>query len=450
VREEDRQSTWLLVAILALAAILRFIGSNNSLWFDEIVTVREYVREPLGVIVAKYNAANNHVMNSVLAHFSVLAFGEQPWAIRLPAVLFGIGGVWAFALVARTLWRWDLALLGTVLFAVSYHHVYYSQEARGYSAFVFFALLSGWSLIRLLDAPSPQDARFYGIVYALSLGFGTWSLLLMVFVIAGQAVVLLAARRFSVLPWMVCGVALAGILYAPMAGALLRYHLDPSRQGPGLMFFLGELRPVALPLLVAAPIGALLALRLLRRAPLQGFLLLAPIALNIVVFPFVLGVSLHPRTFIYALPIAYLLLLEAFDWCLPRFEGLVVAIAGVVAAGSLALLWMFYPLPKQAFQEALDYVAAHRRSGDRVVGLRLGGRAARFYDPSVVVAENLAQTQQVIADPGRTWILLTFRNEMRNAEPSLDEWVEANSRSQVRLRGTIGDGDVEIRVVEKP
>lgn len=190
-----RRSNLLLVAILVIAAVARWVGSSNALWFDEIVTVQNYVRLPLPEIVTTYNAANNHVMNSALAHMAVQALGEQPRTVRLPAIVFGIGGVWAFAFVARTLWPSGVALVGTSLFAVSYHHVYYSQDARGYSAFLFFAMLSAGALFRFLRAQSDRAARLNGVVYALSIGFGTWALLLMAFVILGHAFVLLAAGR---------------------------------------------------------------------------------------------------------------------------------------------------------------------------------------------------------------------------------------------------------------
>ena len=445
---EDRRATWLLVALLAVAALLRGIGANNSLWYDEIVTVREYVREPLTVIVSKYNAANNHVMNSVLAHASVQALGEHPWTVRLPAILFGIGSVWAFYLVARSFWRLDLALLGAALFAVSYHAVYYSQDARGYSAFVFFALLGCASLFRLLDARSDRDARLHGVVYALSLAFGAWSLLLMAFVVAGQAIVLLAARRFRPLAWMIGGMALAALLYSPMAGPLLSYHLSPPESGITFASFFAELRPVAPVILVGAPIGTLLVFRLLGRAPLQTFLLLVPLGLQIVIFPFVLGVSFHPRAFIYGLPVAYFFLIETFDWCLPRLRALVAPAAVVLVAGSLVLLWRFYPLPKQGFTEALDYVASHRTVDERVVGLRLAGRAARFYDPSIAVAESADDARRMVQESPRTWILLTFRNEMRENTRALAAWADANTRLATTIRSAVGDGDVEVRVFE--
>jgi len=122
-----------LILILIISVILRVIGANSELWFDEIATVVNFVRLPLATLLHTYASANNHVLNSVLSHVSVEIFrSEQPWVVRLPALIFGIAGVWAFHLLARQLWRSQVALMGTFMFAVSYHDVFYTQQARGY------------------------------------------------------------------------------------------------------------------------------------------------------------------------------------------------------------------------------------------------------------------------------------------------------------------------------
>src|SRR5262245_15220738 len=129
-----------LFLVMLIAVILRVTGANSELWFDEIATVGNYVRLPFPMLLQTYGSANNHVLNSVLVHFFVAVLGsEQPWVVRLPSILFGVGSVWAFYLVARQLWTNQLALIATFMFAVSYHGVYYAQQARGYSMFLFFA-----------------------------------------------------------------------------------------------------------------------------------------------------------------------------------------------------------------------------------------------------------------------------------------------------------------------
>ena len=79
----------LVAILLAIALVLRIIGLNEGLWYDEIATLVHHVRLPAREIIGHYNL-NNHILYSLLAHFSIGWFGESAWSIRLPAVVFGV------------------------------------------------------------------------------------------------------------------------------------------------------------------------------------------------------------------------------------------------------------------------------------------------------------------------------------------------------------------------
>lgn len=71
-----------------------------------------------------------------------MTFGESGWALRLPAALFGIASVvMVYVLAARYLSRVE-AWVATAVIATSYHHVWFSQNARGYTLIGFLTLLS--------------------------------------------------------------------------------------------------------------------------------------------------------------------------------------------------------------------------------------------------------------------------------------------------------------------
>src|SRR5262249_6175177 len=126
-----RASIATLVALTILAAILRTFGLDRGLWFDEIVTLVESVRPPPAQIVAAYGV-NNHPLYSVAAHGSVAAFGEHVWSLRLPAVIFGTLGIPALYWLGTSITTRVEALVGAAFLAVSYHHIWFSQNARGY------------------------------------------------------------------------------------------------------------------------------------------------------------------------------------------------------------------------------------------------------------------------------------------------------------------------------
>jgi len=448
----------LLIGVLILAATLRFVGANSEFWFDEIATVIGYVRLPASQIIRSYEAANNHVLNSLLAHAAASIWGEQPWAVRLPSILFGVAGVWAFHFLASQLWSGRVALPGTFMFAVSYHHIYYTQNARGYSGFLFFALLATGLLLRELRR-SPSDvagsrsaaARGFGAAYACSLGLGMYAMILMIFVIMGHGVVLLLSRRWRLLGWLLAGVAFALLLYLPMAEDVITYYSNqPTETGHSLLSaeFLQELKP-AIPLLIAASIVApLLLWRLARRHSVAAALIVLPLVFNIVV-PALRGQGVHPRSLIYGLPVAYFFLMEAMEWASARRHLDHAAWIGVLAVTivSIAMLSRYYPLPKQGFRQALQYVAARRAPMDEQMGLTLGGKAARFYDPSVILIETSHELQEWLktAD-AQTWVIYSFPGEMRQSAPELYHWLATATASKASFRGVIGDGDVHVHL----
>ena len=67
---------WIIGGLTLLGTVLRMIGLNHELWYDEILTLVEYVRKPLSEIVSQYSR-NNHLLYSVLAHASLNVFGPK-------------------------------------------------------------------------------------------------------------------------------------------------------------------------------------------------------------------------------------------------------------------------------------------------------------------------------------------------------------------------------------
>jgi mannosyltransferase len=437
---------FLLAAILVLAALLRAIHANAELWFDEIVTVLNFVRVPLRAVVTTYTVANNHVLNSVLTNMSASVFGEAPWALRLPAVAFGVAGVWAFWWVAARLWPATLALIGTLLFATSYHHIYYSQNARGYSAFLFFALVATGCVLRL-SADDARGSAKVTIVYILAVTLGLYSMLLMSFVAGGHAAVLLATRRWRLLVALVIGIAGGMLLYAPLARDLIAYYAShPDQTGHQLlsMAFAGAIAPL-LPVLVAgAALVVPVIVRFARRDPYAAALLLAPLAVNVLV-PLVRGQGVYPRSFIFGLPIAYLLVVEAWSLLWPRRRALVWIGSALIVAASIVRLVPYYQLPKQGFRQALAFIAVQRQAGERVAGVTLGGKAARFYDPEYVLLEDaVSAARWMTGSPRPAWIVSTFLGEMRSSDAELYEWLRQETQDRAEFPGVIGDGTVHV------
>src|SRR5689334_17433001 len=89
-----RRSDWIwLTAILVIATVLRAYKLESGLWYDEIATLVDFVRLPVSGIITTLSSTNNHILYSLEAKAAIQLFGESARALRLPAMLFGVGCV---------------------------------------------------------------------------------------------------------------------------------------------------------------------------------------------------------------------------------------------------------------------------------------------------------------------------------------------------------------------
>ena len=177
------RTSYLLVLLTLAAAVLRAVGLNSQLWCDEIVTVVNSIHVPTRALLTSYFYDNQHTLYSLLAQACVALFGDQPWAVRLPAMVLGTASVPVLFLLGQELTDRFEALTAAGLLAVSYHHVWFSQNARGYTALMLAALLATWCLVRGLKGPGWRPWLFYAATVAL----GLYTHLTMVFVAVSHA-----------------------------------------------------------------------------------------------------------------------------------------------------------------------------------------------------------------------------------------------------------------------
>src|SRR4030095_418298 len=185
---ETNWSSWAILILLGIAGLgLRLWHLESDLWHDEVGMLLNYVRPPLGEIVTSFSNQNQHMLYSVLGRLSVDLFGETAWAIRLPAVLFGVASLWALFLLGRRVLGTDQALLASALMTFSYHHIWFSQNARGYTGLLLFVLLATWLWLEALSRGGQEWWLFYVVAAVLGLVIH----MTMAFVLAAHALLYL-------------------------------------------------------------------------------------------------------------------------------------------------------------------------------------------------------------------------------------------------------------------
>jgi len=466
-----RRAGLVVLALTVLACLLRLPGLNSTLWYDEILSVVESVRPPLSTIVTTYHDSNHHPLYAVMSHLSISMLGEQPWTVRLPALLVGVAAIPALYLLGTVVANRREALLATVLLATSYHHIWFSQNARGYSALLLFTLLATWTLLRGLEERKTWWFVAYGILSAL----GAYTHLTMVFVVMAQTLVSMgivlgmprgeertSTWRLAVLGTFVAATATV-VLYAPMIPDMYAVFVEAPP----------PTRDVATPSLAAEhairglqvglnTVGMLLGAFLgmigvwsyaMRQRTALALFLLPGVALGAAALG--LGLVLRPRFFF--LLIGFLLLLIARGavriggWVVERVHVRPAPDADAAVAWSLALALVViaipsvlhnYRVPKQDFDSARAYIAAHRLAGDPVV---TAGTASypyqRYYAEDWDAIRSRDEFDRFGSLHRRFWIVYS---QPEYLERSLRAAIEESCLSPRVFSGTLDGGDVVV------
>jgi hypothetical protein len=190
---------------------------DQSLWYDEVYSVLNYIQPGLRAPWTGYNP-NDHILFEQLANLSMRVFGDNEVAYRLPAV---VGGFLAIVVVGWWLWREHgvaVALVFSALAVVAPVHLDLSRQARGYGvAFLGAAamLVAGARALRTLQTR-------WIVLFALAGLLGALTLPIFVLPLVASAAVPLVEPRLRVR--VAIAVAAAGMVigayFLPIASAV--------------------------------------------------------------------------------------------------------------------------------------------------------------------------------------------------------------------------------------
>jgi mannosyltransferase len=209
---------WPLAALILLAAALRLATlTEQSFWYDESFTPVHVLHAGLGATLkALVHSENTPPLWYLLAWVDVRLFGDGALALRLPSALAGIATVPVVWAIGNALSGRRAALIGAAIVAVNPLFVWYSQEARAYGLFVFFAALAMLCFVRLLREPSTTRAAWFALSSTLALLTHYFA----VFLLIPMVLLLLRKRsaRRAALP-AAAGLAVVGLALLPLISA---------------------------------------------------------------------------------------------------------------------------------------------------------------------------------------------------------------------------------------
>lgn len=474
---DTRSAWWWLAGILGLALVLRLIGLNSGLWYDEIVSLVEFVRLPAADLLTTYTTPNNHVLYSLAAKGTIALFGETAWALRLPAALAGVASIGAIAWLGQKFLSRREALTAAALAAVTYHHVWFSQNARGYTGLLLLALVGTGLFIEGCRRPR----RVTWLAYAGVLGVSMFVHLTAVFVFASHGLVYLALlsseRRRREVGWLpVLGFGSGVLLTLGLYAALIPQMIATfgAQAGPesanvkianwtnplwtvmesARRFGLGPLTVPAL--LSGAAIAVTGFVGIWRRSAMVASLLVLNVPLTLIAL---LAIDFHvwPRYFFANVGFGLLVFVHGLfvmgEVAAGRVPGMRrIGLAGArpgVAAAIVCAIGLAYPLrhyygvPKQDFVGARNFVEETRGTGERVATAGLAALPyERLYAPEWVPLEDVGALAAL--EDGGLWVVYTFEDHMRDAHPDILARLESGYEPVREFRGTVGGGTIHV------
>lgn len=446
------------VALLALMTIagaaLRLHGLDGGLWFDEIWLLVDLIRLPAGELLTTYGSDNNHPLYTWSAWLSVRAFGEQPWALRLPSFVFGVASIPALWFLGRRVTTQRESLIACALLALSYHGVWFSQNARGYAALLFFSITATTYLLRVLEG---EKRAWVG--HALLLALATWTHQTAVFLAATHFLVGLSRQktRGAAFRAMLLAPAVSLTLHAPILGEMIAFlkpgaghEIVASEWTSPLWMIRAAAASFGLP---AAPaygaavlglsvvaVGAWSLGRRDRRLPM---LFLGPCLLGAVTM-MALQRNLWPRFFFFAA--GFLLLVGVrsavilVPWAMARRALVVLALATFAAHGFTAGLY-----PKQDFAGAKAWIEANTTASDTVVTVSMATFVYESYHRTGWrSATTVKELETAIAGADSAYIVTTMPGYLTSRQPDIAAWLDTHANEVATFPGTVGGGHLTI------
>lgn len=349
------------VAILILGALaaLRLFHWGAPLTEDEAYMVRTYANQPISGIATSFEAPNNHILLAMLLHLiNVVSPRElfvsmaHPGTLQAVSILASIGAVVLLYMLVEDAYSARTALLAAAALGLSYWHLIYSHQLRGYSLSTFLLVLT----VRLLHEGLVRERRRLLFFFPLAFAAFSYTVASNLYFSLGLGLALVVwlhrspdrhPHRNALLGMLALGVVLTAILHLPIFSAMR----EASRQGQPLgaqtpilldrLAFaaevLGTSTPHRLYVLAFAVLGLAVGLGLPHRKSLLPIISTAMIAAPLaattaqgIVIPFA-------RSFVPLLPfwaLAFALGLEA------AYEFLAKRVTALRAAGPVVLTAM--------------------------------------------------------------------------------------------------------------
>lgn len=126
--------------ILLIGGLFRFYNlAGKNFWYDEACSLSFAQYRWQEVISHRYMLKPVYF---IMLKLWVGLFGTSEFVVRTLSVIFGWFSIFLIYKLGKNLFSKSIGLISALILSISPYHVYYSQQARNYSMFLFLSLLS--------------------------------------------------------------------------------------------------------------------------------------------------------------------------------------------------------------------------------------------------------------------------------------------------------------------
>jgi len=476
----QRNDYIILSVILIIAVASRTVNLDNSLWYDEIFTVINYLRLSVIDLLTGHSTFNNHTFYSLQATFIISLFGESNAMIRLPALIFGVACIPVIWRIAFNVSGRLQAHISAFLIALSYHHVWFSQNARGYTELMFWCVISTLVIINCLRKPSWRGWVIYGLIVAAgmythltaAIFFLTQALIVAFIILFKKAPYFSLHSQSGVNVWLMpftgflIGGLLTLILYFPtlihLFDAVMNVQntsaVDLMKEYQSPIWALLEIissvaRPNAITMFVALLTLILTAIgmgSIYKKEPLIPVLLLLHIILLLGIL-LALSMRVWPRFFFLDMGFILLFITQGVFVCCQKISQFLQTILSLKMTTkflfifssvlmlliSSVLLLKNYQNPKQDFEGSLQYISEQKKPTDHIVTMGLASIIYNdYYNTDWTVVESVQDIQQAETDFGKTWLIMIFPTRTQRVYADEMQYINVNYSLVKTVYGT--------------
>lgn len=416
-----------LAAVTLLALGLRLFRLGEwSFWIDEVLTVN--------YVLDGYRPLSEPTSFGLIA-LAFELYGVSDWSARLVPALIGVVTLPLIYFPTRRLFGPAAALLAVFLLALSPWHLYWSQNARFYTALLLFYTLGVFAFYRWLETDRLPYLGAAGLLF----GLAVLERFTAVFFAPAAALYLLALLRlpaFGRPPGLnrrnLLLLAVPALLFAAYMLFFTSIFRDLSfwifgRSHNPLRVLLSVIYDLGLPLFVLALLGGAFLIGQRSRPGLYFFLnALVPLLALLALSPFTQTFSRYVyMTLPFWVVLAAYAAKELVGRAPPQVRVLALGLALVLAADAFSQNVLYYTVQqgsRENYKAAFAQVSAEMQPGDWVVSTR--HEIGEYYLGLETIDSNRIDLDGILASGRPAWFVMDNRTYVSE---ELGGWLSAET-----------------------